>query len=633
MHPVKVGLVQIVEPMLESLCLPYALGLLESYARAHLPTSDLQRLSFLPYVFERVPQAQRQQQWAPLQQAQIVGFSVYTWNEQYSLALAKALKTACPDILIVFGGPQVPAQAEAYLSTHPFLDVCCHGPGEAIFSALLSRVLAYEGFTALKASLQADPPAGTSVRGPGKQVRSAPPPPREQHLDRIPSPYLTGCFDEVLERLPHTRWVALWETNRGCPFSCAFCDWGSLTHAKVYRFDTSRLAAEIAWFGRHRITTIFCCDANFGLLPRDVDIAQALADEREHSGYPRLVYTQTTKNVPERALAAQRILDKAGLNPLATLSVQTVTPRALQAIQRENISLSDFRALQQAYRQEGMRTYTDVLVGLPGETLESFMEGVGRLIDEGQHDQLRLWNVYLLPNAPMSAPAYRKKYGLQSVFVPYLNEYSRVSDAYQPQEMQEMLVGTDVMPPEDWALMRHFAWLVDAFYYTRFLQVPLMWVRHATGHGYHHLLKALMTPELWEDKGLKLPLLQGIYRLFQQHAQEILAGGPPLLIGSDAQYPEPTWMPAPYFMMSHLRQANKMGVLQAECYAVLALYLKKHTRSPAALATQQQGLRDACAFGQLLWHQRAEQTSAAEGRYPDIARFYREVLQGEVAVL
>ena len=61
MHPVKVGLVQIVEPMLESLCLPYALGLLESYARAHLPTSDLQRLSFLPYVFERVPQAQRQQ--------------------------------------------------------------------------------------------------------------------------------------------------------------------------------------------------------------------------------------------------------------------------------------------------------------------------------------------------------------------------------------------------------------------------------------------------------------------------------------------------------------------------------------------------------------------------------------------
>lgn len=631
MHGVKVGLVQIVEPMLESLCIPYALGLLESYARAHLPPAALQRLSFLPYVFERVPLAQRQAQWASLQHAQIVGFSVYTWNEQYSLALARALKTACPEILIVFGGPQVPDQADAYLREHPFVDVCCHGPGEGVFSELLLRVLDQAHFSDLQAHLRADPPAGTSVRGPGTQVFSAPPPPREQHLDRIPSPYLTGCFDEVLARCPQHRWVALWETNRGCPFSCAFCDWGSLTQAKVYRFDTERLHAEIAWFGRHRIATVFCCDANFGLLPRDVEIAQTLANERQHSGYPRLVYTQTTKNAPERALAAQRILDKAGLNPLATLSVQTVTPQALQAIQRENIALSAFRALQKAYRQEGMMTYTDVLVGLPGETLESFMQGVGTVIEEGQHDQLRLWNVYLLPNAPMSAPAYRQKYGIQSVFVPYVNEFSRVSDAYQPQEIQEMLVGTEQMPPEDWALMRHFAWLVDGFYFHKLLQVPIMWVKHMTGHGYHHVLKAFMTPQAWEDKGLKLPLLQGINRLFQQHAQEILVGAPPLLIGRDAQYPEPTWMPAPYFMVSHLRQANKTTAWQAECYAVLKMYLNTYTQHPATLAAQQQQLLEACDFGRFLERAGADELSAARQHYPEVVGFYQSVLQGEVS--
>jgi radical SAM superfamily enzyme YgiQ (UPF0313 family) len=47
---------------------------------------------------------------------------------------------------------------------------------------------------------------------------------------------------------PQERWLVLWETNRGCPFQCTFCDWGSATAAKVNQFELDRLLREVDWF-------------------------------------------------------------------------------------------------------------------------------------------------------------------------------------------------------------------------------------------------------------------------------------------------------------------------------------------------------------------------------------------------
>ena len=68
------------------------------------------------------------------------------------------------------------------------------------------------------------------------------------------------------------KWLASWETNRGCPFSCTYCDWGSATNSKVARMHLDRVYAELEWFAKHKIEFIFCCDANFGMLPRDYEI-------------------------------------------------------------------------------------------------------------------------------------------------------------------------------------------------------------------------------------------------------------------------------------------------------------------------------------------------------------------------
>ena len=74
--------------------------------------------------------------------------------------------------------------------------------------------------------------------------------PRLRDFENVPSPYLTGVFDELIKENPKERWLASWETNRGCPFSCAFCDWGSATASKVSRMHLDRIYKELDWFSK-----------------------------------------------------------------------------------------------------------------------------------------------------------------------------------------------------------------------------------------------------------------------------------------------------------------------------------------------------------------------------------------------
>ena len=65
--------------------------------------------------------------------ADIVGFSLYSWNEQISLLIAKKLKAINKNIKIIFGGPQVPNNAEEFLRNYKFIDYVVHGEGEKVF--------------------------------------------------------------------------------------------------------------------------------------------------------------------------------------------------------------------------------------------------------------------------------------------------------------------------------------------------------------------------------------------------------------------------------------------------------------------------------------------------------------------
>jgi radical SAM superfamily enzyme YgiQ (UPF0313 family) len=564
-----VRLVQINQPLLKQNYLPYAAGLLQAYVQRHAP--DLSRYVFLPPLYQRLP---LQTMLKELLLADLVGFSCYVWNSEYSLALARLLKQTKPEVLIVFGGPHVPDRASDFLQAYPWVDACVHGEGEAAFLALLERLPGRDWH---------DLP-GLSFTDANGAFHSTEQSPRSRDLSDFPSPYLAGVFEPLLKAQPGQEWIALWETNRGCPFSCSFCDWGSATQSKVIQFPEARLRGEIAWFARHQMQMVYCCDANFGLLPRDLDLAEAMVQTVRQQRFPKSFYVQNTKNATERAFQIQKTLCGSGLSQTVTLSLQTVTPEALKQVHRENISLETYRALQQRFRAEGIPTYTDLLIGLPGETSESFAACISQVIAEGQHNQIKFYPVYLLPNAPMSQPAYRKQYDLQTVWQPYKAPYEAfyqiAGTGSEVEEKQEMLIATASMSRADWCEMRILAWLYELLYFNRhLLQLPLLLIHGLTGLSFAQIFQGYLDLAAGEISSSLLAFLR-------QKAEAIQTGEPELCVGLWAQG-QKVWLTVEDFLLTGLISSGALPTFFAEQEAIFAQILARQNKTlPAGVLTE-----------------------------------------------
>lgn len=498
---ISIGLAQISQQVGDSFYFPYSVGLLQAYVQAKAPNPE--RYRFLPLVYHRLNVQAALAQFA---QAQVVGFSLYVWNERRSLILAKALKDANPNILIVFGGPQVPDQAEAFLRMHPQVDLCCHGPGEQTFLEILERFPErnWQGI------------AGVSYLQDG-QFAHQPPAPRASDLSQFPSPYLTGVFEPLLAQ--NSQWIGLLETNRGCPFACTFCDWGSAIQSKVYRFPQERVFAEIEWIARNQVGNVFTCDANFGILSRDVEIASYVARMKTQYGFPLSFQNQTAKNASERVIEIQRILHQAGLATYAAISLQSVDPHTLKSIKRENISLEAYRKVQAAALEAGIVAYTDMILALPGESYASFVNGINTVIENGQHTKILFHNATILPNAEMAAPAYRQQFGLETVWVS-LPGHTPAEDGIP--ELMEIVVASKDLSRSDWLKMHVFAWFTAFLYYThKLLQPTLMVLESASGLSYRELITHFCEAPL---EGY--PVLQQIRAGFEDTARKYQQGYP-----------------------------------------------------------------------------------------------------------
>jgi radical SAM superfamily enzyme YgiQ (UPF0313 family) len=549
----SVGLVQINNSFTGQNYLPYSAGILQAFAQRHLAHSA--RYEFRLPLYRRLPVAEAV---ARLSGSDVVFFSTYVWNIRLSLAIARALKAQEPRTLVVFGGPQVPDRAETFLRAHPFIDMAVHGEGERVFSMILERG-ATPDWTGI--------PGISFLRPDGTFVTRAKGP-RLGDLSLVPSPYLDGLFDPLMAANPDEQWLVLWETNRGCPFSCTFCDWGSAVQSKVFQFDLERLYLEIDWFARHQIEFVFCCDANFGILKRDLDIVEYAVATKERHGFPRALSVQNTKNATERAYQVQKTLADAGLNKGVTISLQSLDPGTLTSIKRANISSASFQELQRRFTRDRVETYTDVILGLPGETYESFADGVDTVIANGQHNRIQFNNLSILPNAEMGAPEYQQKYGLRIVETKIVNIHGALDENEgDVAETQQLVVATDAMPATDWRRTRAFAWTAGLLHFDKVLQIPLVVLHETGGVHYRELIEAFSEGALHD-----FPVLAEMQQFFLDKARDIQDGGSEYC-RSDAWLG--IWWPADEYVLISLSVEGKLDRFYDEAARILGGFLRR----------------------------------------------------------
>ena len=376
--------------------------------------------------------------------------SCYVWNWEVTKQLAKKVKATNPNCLIIFGGPQVPNRTENFFEENPFVDIIVHGEGEIVLENILTAYIKDKDFS--------------KINGIETKDYRTPPNPRIKDVNILPSPYLTNLILNLVEQKTDIKYIAAWETNRGCPYPCTFCDWGSLTNSKLTNWPEEQLLKEIDWFAQNNITYIDCCDANFGIFQeRDYRIAAKLKEVALKTGYPEKFRAAWAKFASEKIIPIAKQLQEGKVLKAVSLALQSLDKETLEIVKRANIKFDNFSELTETFRKNEIPTYTELIMGLPGETLESWKKGLEILASGSQIGSIYIYNCGVFVNAPMNEPTYMKFYDIKTIRSPIFLAHTSIHDRGIP-EFEYITISSKSFSTDDLKEIYLFSWLFQTFH-------------------------------------------------------------------------------------------------------------------------------------------------------------------------
>ena len=438
---------------------PINIGGIATYTKQRFPNDvNLELFKFPDSLIQRMKESP----------PDVLALSNYSWNSRLSEHVAGLAKHYNPSVITVQGGTNFPHEQKQqldFIKQRPNTDVFVELEGELSFSLLVERILEARdsGGTIWRSPIQGcvfiDPDTKESANPEAVYGSS---PPRLKALDDIPSPYLNGTLDKFLDGIL----TPFLETNRGCPFRCSFCHTGNDYFNKINMFSMERVIAEIEYVApraaKNGIVNLHFADVNFGMFSRDREICEALKKANRDHGWPRQIMATTGKNNKERVIDVTKIMgDMFSVN----MSVQSMDHQVLTNIQRDNIKLDHYTAVTKHLNENNRATKGELILGLPGETRESFVRGVKQVIDAGV-STLGVYTLMLLHGTPFQDPAYRKKFDIQGKFrlVPLnFGEYegTRIFD------YEEAGVSTKDMSFDDYLWSRGLSLIIETLHNNR----------------------------------------------------------------------------------------------------------------------------------------------------------------------
>jgi len=278
-----------------------------------------------------------------------IGFGAYIWNEEVVRGTIAALRQLGFGGRIIVGGPQISYAGPGLEYIYPEANIFIRGYAEHALAVIAGDV--------------GEPTTqGVHHAGQADSCGHA-----QLALQAAPSPWTTGLLS------PGQRGFVRWETQRGCPFRCSFCqhrDPGVRPCRQV--FPDARVEEEIDLFCRAGVREIAVLDPIFNAHPR----AAQILDRFRRRGYSgRLSLQCRAESVrPEFLDAAAR------LDVCLEIGLQTIHEQESEAIQRRN-HLGKVERILGQLRCRGIDHEVSVIYGLPGQTLESFKETVAWCIE------------------------------------------------------------------------------------------------------------------------------------------------------------------------------------------------------------------------------------------------------------
>jgi radical SAM superfamily enzyme YgiQ (UPF0313 family) len=388
----------------------------------------------------------------------VLGLSNYCWSKNIGKEMFNIFKNSNPFGITVWGGPNfpmdMPSQQE-FMDKNSDVDVYVPIDGETGFSNLIEKILKFKNFEDVKKQIFESPIDGCITRNRQGKIHFSIPNIRIKNLDEIPSPYQTGLLDEFFDG----KLSPMLQTNRGCPFTCTFCTDGVDAVQQVTKFSLERVKSDLDYISKHvpsNTHTLFVSDLNFGMIPRDLEICDYIDDIKQKTTYPSKVVTTTGKNKKEQIIES---IKKLSGSMLLSMSVQSMDEEVLHNIRRDNISVEQMLALAPAIKEANIRTTAEVILGLPGETYQSHLETLRKLVNNRMED-IVVHTCMLLDGSELNTPEQREKWKFKTKFRILPGDFTECNGK-KILETEEVIIGSNSLSFTEYIELRKLSFALN----------------------------------------------------------------------------------------------------------------------------------------------------------------------------
>jgi len=444
-------LTHVVNGVTTSRVFPLAAGFLATYAKRHFgPALDVNIFKYI----EDLDQAATQVM------PNFLCMSNYAWNSNLAYAYSKRAKELNPDLIVIFGGPNFPtslAEQTQFMRERPAIDFYICGEGEEAFVSLLSKLMDDQLDSSLVKARQESLDNccylydDRLIKGVDKRI---------QDITTIPDPYSAGIMDQFFSR----PLIPLFETTRGCPFSCTFCYSGKKSENKIASFTPESTVATLEYIASHisDCDELYCADLNLGMYERDIQTCEAIAKIQKKSGYPKFFAAYAGKNKPDRVIQAIELLN--GSWAMGS-SMQSTDTDVLEAIKRKNISSDKLLMFVDYAKATNSIAYFELILGLPLDSKEKHFESVRLGVETGLNS-CKIYQLTFLLGTEVASPESRLKYGYISrwrVMPRCFGVYEMLGKDIAVAEVEEIAIGNSTLTTEDYLDCRLLDFCVEAF--------------------------------------------------------------------------------------------------------------------------------------------------------------------------
>ena len=271
----------------------------------------------------------------------IVGIGVYIWNASDVYELVHIIKKVAPEVKVILGGPEV--SYEPFRVDYNIADYIIQGEGEVQFYELCRDIM------------------------DEKEIQKKIFPPKVLELENMELPYKYYDDNDIAHRYIYV------EASRGCPFSCEFCL--SSIDKQVRNFDIDKILEEFQTLWDKGVRNFKFIDRTFNL---NIKVANRLLDFFLEKGEPFMTHFEVIPdNFPEALREKIKQFPPASLQ--LEIGIQTLKKDIARNIKR-NLNIPKIKEnIAFLENETNAHIHLDLIIGLPGESLESFGENLDYL--------------------------------------------------------------------------------------------------------------------------------------------------------------------------------------------------------------------------------------------------------------